>query len=156
MNLKERLLSSVNRHGFEKLRVASTRECNFATLNPSLATSYATCQQLEGTSPLNIADSYATLDATSVQRLRIFMQLGLDRASSRELAFVLTNRDADWDSRFCCFECSSIRWVARFEYICINARKAGAMSKTLSLGSGKNYARQLQRCDGFNSSLKMD
>jgi hypothetical protein len=24
------------------------------------------------------------------------------------------------------------------------------------LGSGKNYARQLQRCDGFNSALKMD
>ena len=96
MNLKERLLSSINRHGFEKLRVVSTRECNSATLNPRHATSYVTSKQLEDAFPLRNADSYATLDATSIQRLKIFMQLGLGKASSRELAFLLSIRDADF------------------------------------------------------------
>jgi len=153
MNLKERLLSSINRHGFEKLRVASTRECNCATLNPRHATSYATSQQLEDASPMRSADSYATLDATSMQRLKIFMQLGLDNASSGELIVRLSSRDADWDSRYCCFECVSIRWIGSSEYICMNARNAGVMSRTFSLGDGKDYARQLQRCDGFKSAV---
>ena len=92
MNLKERLLSSINRHGFEKLRVASTRECNRATLNPHLATNYATSQQLEDSPPLRRADSDTTLDATlvatSMQRLRMFMQLGLDKAYAIWVALV--------------------------------------------------------------------
>jgi len=155
MNLKERLLSSINRHRFEKLRVASTRECNCATLNPRHATSYATSQQLEDASPLRSADSYATLNATSMQRLKIFMQLGLDKASSGELIVQLNSRDADWDSRFCCFECASIRWAGSSLYTCTNARNAGVMSRTFSLGDGKGYARQLQRCDGFKSALLM-
>ena len=155
MNLKERLLSSINRHGFEKLRVASTRECNCATLNPHYATSYATSQQLEDASPLRSADSDATLDATSIQRLRMFMQLGLDKASSGELIVQLSSRDADWDSRFCCFECASIRWAGNSHYTCTNSRNAGFMSRTFSLGDGKGYARQLQRCDGFKSALLM-
>jgi hypothetical protein len=155
MNLKERLLSSINRHGFEKLRVASTRECNCATLDPRHATSYATSQQLEDASAMRSADSYATLDATSMQRLKIFMQLGLDNASSGELIVRLSSRDADWDSRYCCFECVSIRCIGSSEYICINARNAGALSRTFSLGDGKGYARQLQRCDGFKSALTM-
>ena len=155
MNLKERLLSSINRHGFEKLRVASTRECNCATLNPRHATSYATSQQLEDASPMRCADSYATLDATSMQRLKIFMQLGLGKASSRELALLLSIRDADWDSRICCFECASMKWAGSSHYTCTNARNAGVMSRTFSLGDGKGYARQLQRCDGFKSALLM-
>ena len=153
MNLKERLLSSIKRHEFEKLRVASTRECNCATLNPHHATSCATSQQLKGASPLRSADSDATLDATSMRRLRMFMQFGLDKVSARELVFLLMIRDADWDSRFCCLECVSISWAGSSEYICMNARNAGVMSRTFSLGDGKGYARQLQRCDGFKSAL---
>ena len=153
MNLKERLLTSINRHGFEKLRVSSTRECKRATLNPHLTTNYATSQQLEDSSPLRRVDSDATLDATSMQRLRMFMQLGLDKASARELVFLLMLRDADWDSRFCCYECASISWAGSSEYICMNARNAGVVSRTFSLGDGKSYARQLQRCDGFKSAL---
>lgn len=155
MNLKERLLSSINRHVFEKLHVASTRECNCATLNSHLATSYATSEQLKDASPLRSADSYATLDATSMQRLKILMQLGLDKASSSELIVQLSSRDADWDSRYCCFECASIRWIGSSRYICTNARSAGVMSKTFSLGDGTGYAMQLQRCDGFKSALAM-
>lgn len=63
MNLKERLLSSINRHGFEKLRVASTRECNCATLNPHPATSYVTSIQLKEAFTLRSSNSEATQDA---------------------------------------------------------------------------------------------
>ena len=35
------------------------------------------------------------------------------------------------------------------------ARNAGVLSRTFSLGDGKGYARQLQRCDVFKSALLM-
>ena len=155
MNLKERLLSSIYGLEMEKLHVASTRECNCATLNSHIATSYATSEQPEDSHPLLEAYSDATLDATSMQRMRIFMQLGLDKISSQELIVRLSMRDADWDSRYWCYECLAIRWIGSSQYICTNARSAGVMSKTFSLGDGTGYAKQLQRCDGFKSALAM-
>ena len=155
MSLKEKFLASINRQEVKKLHVATARECNSATLDSMLETSCTTYKQLNGDLPLTGNDSDATLDATSMQRLRIFTQLGLDKTSVVDLIVQLSIRDADWDSRFCCFECSSIRQRGSSEYICINARNAGVMSKTFSLGDRKDYAKRLQRCDGFKSASLM-
>lgn len=155
MSLKAKFLASIHSQEIQKLHVATTRDCNYATLDTSLETSNATFRQLDDAYLGKGNESDATLDATSMQQLRIFTQLGLDKSSAVDLIAQLRLRDADWDSRFCCFECSSISRISSSEFICTNARNAGVMSRTFSLGDGANYAKRLQRCDGFTATLNV-